>query len=285
MPSAKGLFHKAVIQSGSTLTQLSPEEAHKNTEKFLAKAGMKAADLQTAPADKLLAAMTAAGMRLGPVVDGKALPRHPFDPAAPDVSSDVPVIIGTTETEGTYFAQPDLLSLDEAAMRSRLRERLGSGSDQVVDLFRKSRPKATPSQLYFTILAFPTKANLQAERKAALAKAPAYLYEITWKTPVQDGSRFSPHCLEIPFVFNNVWHMPELVGTGPDIQPLADKISGAWVAFARNGSPNHSGIPQWPVFSASQRPAMKIDTEWKVVNDFNREERLAMARLTDLPMV
>jgi para-nitrobenzyl esterase len=101
---------------------------------------------------------------------------------------------------------------------------------------------------------------------------------------VQDGLRFSPHCLEIPFVFQNVWHMPELVGTGPAIQPLADRISGAWVAFARTGNPSHSGIPQWPAFQANQRATMVIDNEWRVVNDLNRDERLAMAKFTDLPM-
>ena len=287
MPAAKGLFHKAIVESGSTLKQLSREEAQKNTEKLLAKLGLKqsaAEELQKLPADKLLAATAEAGIRVGPVVDGQALPRIPFDPTAPDISTDVPMIIGTAETEGTYFATPDLLSLDESTMRSRLREKLGADSDRVVDLFRKTRPRATPSQLYFTILAFPTKANLQAERKAALGKGRAYLYQITWKTPVQDGTRFSPHCLELPFVFNNVWHMPELVGTGPEIQPLADRVSSAWVAFARTGNPSHAGIPQWPAFNASQRATMLIDNEWKVVSDANREERLAMTKLTDLPM-
>jgi para-nitrobenzyl esterase len=288
MPAAKGLFHKAVVESGSTLKQLSREQAHQNTLKFLGNLGLapeKISDLHERPVDELLAAAAAnGGIRLGPVVDGKSLPRDPFDPDAPEISADVPVIIGTAETEGTYFAAPDLLQLDEVAMRARLRDRLGSESDRIVDLFRKSRPAATPSQLYFTILAFPTKANLQAERKAARGRAPAYLYSMNWKTPVQDGVRFSPHCLEIPFVFNNVWHMPELVGTGPEIQPLADKLSGAWVAFARTGNPSHGGIPRWPAFDARTRATMLIDSEWKVASDWNREERLAMAPFTDLPM-
>jgi para-nitrobenzyl esterase len=288
MPASKGLFHKAVVESGSTLKQLSREQAAQNTEKFLAHVGVDAShvdDLQNLPVEHLLEAVNAdGGIRLGPVVDGKALPRDPFDPTAPDFSADVPVMIGTTETEGTYFAAPDLLSLDETAMRARLRDRLRDDADRIIALFQRNRPQATPSELYFTILAFPTKANLQAERKAALGKAHAYLYQIDWKTPVQDGLRFSPHCLEIPFVFQNVWHMPELVGTGPKIQPLADRISGAWVAFARTGNPSHSGIPQWPAFQANQRATMVIDNEWKVVNDLNRDERLAMARFTDLPM-
>lgn len=288
MPAAKGLFHKAVIESGSTLKQLSRDQAQRNTEKFLAHLDVdpnKIDELQNRPVDQLLeAAVADGGIRLGPVVDGGALPRDPFDPTAPDISSDIPVMIGTAETEGTYFASPDLLALDDTTMRSRLRDRLGADSDRIINLFQRSRPKATPSEIYFTILAFPTKANLQAERKAALGKGHAYLYQLSWKTPVQDGNRFSPHCLEIPFVFQNVWHMPELVGTGPKIQPLADRISGAWVAFARTGNPSHSGIPQWPAFQANQRATMVIDNDWKVVYDLNREERVAMANFRDLPM-
>src|ERR1700680_5051754 len=288
MPAAKGLFHRAVVESGSTLKQLSRDAATKNAAKVLAQLGLKSDavdELQKLPVEKLLAAANVnGGIRLGPVVDGKALPRDPFEPTAPEVSLDIPVMVGTAETEGSYFAAPDLLSLDEGSLRSRLRERLGGDTDRIVDLFRNNRPKATPSQLYFTILAFPTKANLQAERKAAMGKAPAYLYLMAWKTPVQDGLRLSPHCLEIPFVFNNVWHMPELVGTGPEIQPLADRVSGAWVAFARNGNPTHAGIPHWPAFSANQRSTMFIDNEWKVMNNPNHEERLAMAKLQDLPM-
>jgi para-nitrobenzyl esterase len=285
MPAAKGLFHKAIVESGSTLRQQTTEEAQKSTVKVLERLGLKpdqADTLQNLPVQKLLDAMGTA--RLGPVVDGKILPRNPFDPRAPDVSVDVPVIIGTAETEGTYFATPDILVLDEATMRSRLKQRLHDDSDRIIELFRKDRPNANPSEIYYTISAFPTKANIQAERKAALGKAPAYLYLINWRTPVQDGTRFSPHCLELPFVFNNVWHMPELVGAGPEIQPLANKVSGAWLAFARTGNPNHAGIPRWPAYDATSRSTMLINNEWKAIDDPHREERLAMLKFEDLPM-
>jgi para-nitrobenzyl esterase len=236
------------------------------------------------PLPKLLAAMSAGGARLGPVVDGHSLPRDPFDPDAPETSADVPMIIGTAETEGSYFAPPDLLSLDEAAVRGRLKERLGGDGDRIFDLFRKSRPTATPSEIYFTISAFPSNAHVQAERKAAQRKAPAYLYQIRWRTPVEGGRRLSPHCIEIPFAMQNVWQLPEMVGTGPELQPLADKVSGAWVAFARSGNPSHPGIPKWPIYNATERQTMHIDNEWAVVNDPDREERLALAPLPRLPM-
>jgi para-nitrobenzyl esterase len=292
MPSAKGLFHKAIVESGSTLKQVPVDEAQKTTRNVMAQLGLGAnqiAELQKLPIQKLLGAMgtagaAGAGNRFAPVVDGHSLPRDPFDPTAPDVSADVPMIIGTTETEGSYFAPPELLSLDEAVVKSRLRERLGNDGNRIFELFRKSRPKATPSELYFIISAFPSNAIVQAERKAALRKAPAFLYQIRWRTPVEGGRRLSPHCIEIPFAMQNVWQLPEMVGTGAELQPLADRVSGAWVAFARTGNPNHPGIPRWPAYDASDRAAMHIDNEWQLVKDPDREERLAMAPLPRLPM-
>jgi para-nitrobenzyl esterase len=286
MPAAKGLFHKAIVESGSTLKQMTRDEAQKTTDKVAAQLGLKAtqvAELQQVPLARLLAAM-GSGARFGPVVDGHALPRDPFEPDAPDISADVPMIIGTTETEGSYFAPPELLSLDETSVRGRLKERLAGDGDRVFDLFRKSRPKATPSEIYFIISAFPSNAHLQAERKAAQRRAPAFLYQIRWRTPVDGGRRLSPHCIEIPFAMQNHWQMPEMVGTGPELQPLADKVSGAWIAFARTGNPSHPGIPKWPAYTATDRATMHINDEWTLSNDPDRDERLALLPLPRLPM-
>ena len=286
MPSAKGLFHKAIVESGSTLKQMTRDDAQKTTDQVASRLGLKptqVAELQQVPLAKLLAAM-GTGTRFGPVVGGHSLPRDPFDPDAPEVSADVPMIIGTTETEGSYFAPPELLSLDEAAVRARLKERLAADGDRIYDLFKKNRPKATPSEIYFTISAFPSNAHIQAERKAAQRRAPAYLYQIRWRTPVEGGRRLSPHCIEIPFAMQNHWQLPEMVGTGPELQPLADKVSGAWAAFARTGNPNHPGIPKWPAYTATERSTMHMNNEWKVTNDPDREERLALMPLPRLPM-
>jgi para-nitrobenzyl esterase len=286
MPSAKGLFHKAIVESGSTLKQMTRDDAQKTTDQVATRLGLKAtqvAELQQVPLAKLLAAM-GTGTRFGPVVDGHSLPHDPFDPGAPPESIDVPMIIGTTETEGSYFAPPELLALDEAAVRARLKERLAGDGDRIYDLFRKNRPKATPSEIYFTISTFPSNAHIQAERKAAQRKAPAFLYQIRWRTPVEGGRRLSPHCIEIPFAMQNHWQLPEMVGTGPELQPLADKVSGAWLAFARTGNPSHPGIPKWPAYNATERSTMHMNDEWTVSNDPDREERLALAPLQRLPM-
>jgi len=291
MPPAKGLFHKAIIESGSSLKGIHRDEANKTTERILAKLGLQANqvdELQNLPVERLLSAIDTRGsapgtapVAIAPVVDGRALPRDPFDPTAPEISADVPLIIGSVNTEGTFFTPPDspLFSLDEAGMRTRLTQRYGEATDKLIDLYRKEMPSASPSKIYFLITAFPTAAITQAERKVALGKAPVYMYLFTWETPVEGGKRHSPHTVELPFVFNNVVEQPEEVGTGPELQPLAEKVSGAWTAFARTGNPSVAGAPKWPAYTANERATMIINNEWKVMNDPRHDARLIMNSL------
>ncbi len=291
MPPAKGLFHKAIIESGSSLKGIHREEANKTTERILAKLGLQANqvdELQNLPVERLLSAIDTRGsapgtapVAIAPVVDGRALPRDPFDPTAPEISADVPLIIGSVNTEGTFFTPPDspLFSLDEAGMRTRLTQRYGEATDKLIDLYRKEMPSASPSKIYFLITAFPTAAITQAERKVALGKAPVYMYLFTWETPVEGGKRHSPHTVELPFVFNNVVEQPEEVGTGPELQPLAEKVSGAWTAFARTGNPSVAGTPKWLAYTANERATMIINNEWKVMNDPRHDVRLIMNSL------
>jgi para-nitrobenzyl esterase len=291
MPPAKGLFQKAIIESGSALKGIQREEANKTAELILAKLNLqkdRVDELQKLSVERLLSAIDSRGsapgaapLALGPVVDGRSLPRDPFDPAAPDISAEVPLIIGSVNTEGTFFTPPDspLFSLDDAGMRTRLTSRYGEATDKLIDLYRKEMPNATPSQLYFLITAFPTAAITQAERKVAQGKAPVYMYLFTWETPVEGGRRYSPHTVELPFVFNNVVEQPEEVGTGPELQPLADKMSGAWASFARTGVPGAAGTPKWLAYTMNERPTMIINNEWKLVNDPRHEARLIMGSL------
>jgi len=291
MPPAKGLFHKAIIESGSALKGIHREEANKTTERILAKLGLQSNqvdELQKLPMDRLLSAIdnrgSAAGtppFNIAPVVDGRALPRDPFDPTAPEISAEVPLIVGSVNTEGTFFTPPDspLFSLDEAEMRTRLTPRFGESTDKLIDLYRKEMPNASPSQIYFLINAFPTAAITQAERKVAQGKAPVYMYLFTWETPVEGGKRHSPHTVELPFVFNNVLEQPEEVGNGPELQPLADKVSGAWAAFAHTGNPSAAGTPKWLAYTATERATMIMNNEWKLVNDPRHDVRLIMNSL------
>jgi para-nitrobenzyl esterase len=298
MPSAKGLFQKAIVESGSALRVSSREEADALARKFLAQLHLapdRVDDLRTLPMDRLIAAQYSMGesfFSLGPVLDGRSLPRHPFDPDAPATSADVPMLVGTNGDESRTLlglfdpAFPALFSLNEADMRTKLKAHLqvtdDSKLDSLIAPYRKNRPNATPSDIFFAITTdsmFRMDAITQAERKAAQHAAPVYMYLFEWQTPVRGGKLKAAHGVELPFVFDNVDTGSRLAGEGAGLRPLADKVSNTWVQFARTGNPNHAGLSHWPPYDANTRPTMIFNDECKVVNDPGKDERLAMASL------
>lgn len=293
MPSAKGLFHRATIESGVAIQLVNRDMAIRNAEQLLAKLGIRTTEvheLQKLPVERIMAASFAVMREAGkidqnvagfaPTVDGKILPQHPFHPSASPVSADVPVMIGDTRTEWTGLTtEAALFRLDEDGMRLHLKELLGDQSAAMIDLYRKSTPNATPSDIFFLIASdchYVAPMMKIAERQAALGKGPVYSYYFTWETPVQGGELRSPHNMEIPFAFDNVQISAKLTGGGPDAMSLADKVSDAWIAFARTGDPNTPKLPRWPVFTPKERATMVIDNASKVVNDPLRERRIAM---------
>jgi para-nitrobenzyl esterase len=298
MPSAKGLFHRAVIESGPTIKLVERDQAIRVAEMLLAKlnvAKSNVRDLQKLPVDRIMSAYFAvvrdmAGQDqmtqgFSPTVDGQAVPRHPFHPAASPISADVPLMLGSTRTEMTLQSDAASFSLDEAGMRSRVKTLAAGNSDMLIDVYRKINPSATPSDIFFLIASdyrYGAPIMKIAERRAALGKAPVYLYYFTWETPVQGGRLKSPHTMEIPFAFDNVQISRQLTGGGADAMQLADRVSDAWIAFARTGDPNTSKLPHWPAFNPSERPTMVINNQSKVVSDPIREQRLAMVRVLDL---
>jgi para-nitrobenzyl esterase len=287
MPAAKGLFHRAIIQSGANLRSTEIEDANKSTETFLAKLNLRANqidELQKMPMQQLLDAMKGTqGLRLAPVVDGKTLPAHPFDPAAPEVSAKVPILLGTMETEDTFFAGTPVDDMDDATLHQRVKQALRSDdadADRTIGVYRRVFSKITNIDVYLKMLADNTRranAIALADRKMALAKAPAYLYYFTWRSPIRDGKMKAYHTLEIPFAFDNVDEAKSMTGDSQERYPLQDRVSGAWAAFARTGNPSHKGLPNWPAYNAEQRPTMILNTQCKVVNDPHHEERLALA--------
>jgi para-nitrobenzyl esterase len=300
MPSAKGLFHRATIESGAALQVAGRDLAMRNAEQLLAKLGVSKSDareLQKLPVEKIMAAyfavvrdqpgvdQTVSGFV--PSVDGKILPQQPFQPAASPVSADVPVMIGNTRTEMTLFANNDqeAFRLNDDGLAKRIRDLMGGNSQEMIALYRKLNPTATPSDIYFLIASdyrYGAPTMKIAERRAALGKGPVYLYYFKWETPVQGGRLKSPHTMEIPFAFDNVKISARLTGGGPEAMALADKLSDTWIAFARTGNPNTSKLPHWPAFNSTDRATMVIDNTSEVVNDPLREQRLAMFRAMNL---
>jgi para-nitrobenzyl esterase len=300
MPGAKGLFHRAIVESGAVLRLTTKEDAAKNTELLLAELGLgkgQVRELQNVPMEKLLAADAAIAARViarepgqtanTPTVDGKAIPGHPWDPAGPALSASIPLMIGYARTEETLYDRPtpETLALDEQGLRKRAGARVGGDPEQVIAAFRKAHPDATPWDLWILIATeHPrgTYARETAKRKAAQAAAPAYLYRFDWETPEGGGHMRSPHTIEIPFVFNNVKTAGPLISKMPEAYELATKVSASWVAFARTGNPNVAGLPKWPAYSAASRDTMLFNNRSRVEQDPDRGPRVIMEQVLKL---
>jgi len=276
MPATRGLIHKAIVQSGSLLRANSPEAAAATTRKLTVQLGLKAGEaarLQQIPPEALLDAVEKSdgAFDFGPVVDGRSLPTHPFDPGAPAVSATVPMIIGTTHDEGTLsgLAHTDLFSLDEVSLPAAVRK-LGVPEANIEPLIHAYGASGTPSDIFFAIARdadIRKDAITQAERKAALGRAPVYMYLFDRPIP---GSRYKAgHTTEVPFVFDNPDLAPGIRGVpkNPQDYELARNMSSAWAAFAHSGNPNHAGIPQWRPYDTKQRATLVFDYQCKSEND------------------
>jgi para-nitrobenzyl esterase len=286
MPAAKGLFHRAIAMSGSNVSGISRDRANKGVEAFLATLQLKqnqADQLQELPTADLLKAMRATrGLNLGPVVDGHTLPAGPFDPVASEFSSNVPLMIGSTETEVTWSTTINLDAIDDATLHMRVKDslKLDDGpADQLITAYKKGWPKAD-NETNFLILStdvsnFRSGTDTEADRKAMANKAPVYKYYFQWYSPVREGKLRSYHTLDIPFVLQNVDITVSMNGSGPERYPLADKMSATWAAFARNGNPNNKSIPKWSPFTIDKRTLMIWNNETRVADDPFREQRLA----------
>jgi para-nitrobenzyl esterase len=298
MPAAKGLFQRAIIESGPLLTAATSEEATRTAKQFLDIVGVTPDNidvLHEMRASTIYAGwmalpetkgFTTGKHQFSPVVDGKVIPNHPFYPVAPSVSYDVPLIIGTSKdemnlllSEEPVFEKNDYEGMREAIL---LRSRWFFGdkvtTEQIndfIDTYRQKNPDAKLMDIWIHFLNLRTHIGSirLAERKIASGDAPVYMYLFTWESPFMNGILKSCHALELPFVFNNVDPTIDLIGDSPERFTLAKRISGAWAAFTRNGDPNHDLIPFWPPYTTNDRATMIFNTECQVVNDPYSEER------------
>jgi para-nitrobenzyl esterase len=295
MPQVKDLFHKASIESigsGGVRTK-ERENANATTRavlKYLGIAESEARKLLDVPVADILKAQGSVNLLdIWPVVDGTTLPTHPFDPVAPQFSAHKPLICGTCRDETVLFSRddPSAFSLDEAGLRQRLHDALGAETaDGAIDLYRKTRPTASPSNLFFAI----TTANMMvrgeivmAERQLAQQSAPVYMYQLVYpsaeKWPWTDYPMGSPHASDIFMKFNT----PDVVSAADPMLSIdqtparfktAANMSTLWATFARTSRPAAPGQPAWPAYTLSERGTMLIDAQCRVVNDPNPEERL-----------
>ncbi len=297
MPSGKGLFHSAVIESGATLRL--PDREHAN---YLAKQVLEELDISEAnlpgiqqiPLNQVMTAYhavvarnqsTDAGGTFAPTMDGAVLPYHPFWPSASPVNPDVPVIVGANRTEMTYFADEAAFSLDEAGMRQRVAEIVGPDNlEKVVTVYRRQNPEVSPSEIFFLVYSdsrYVMQSISIAERRAALNAGPTYLYYLDWKTGETGRGAMSPHTLDIPFIFDNVRDHPLTTGSDTAIA-LADKISDTIIEFARSGNPNVGKLPQWLPYNAETRATMVWNDVSQLLNDPLSLQRQVMQPILNL---
>jgi para-nitrobenzyl esterase len=289
MPAAKGLFHRAIIQSGPFLKALTPDYSQRIAELLMTELGLsrtKFKDLQMIPVDRLLGAAAEAMKKMpktraflrdgygwetavgwGPTVDGQVLPNHPFDPGAPSVSSDVPLITGTNLNEsvnGVDHPRAEAMTTDE--MTRLVGETFGSNGAAIVAAYRQDYPHASPFELWAAIATSQWRipAIAQAIRKANLGTAPAYSYIYSWRTPILDKRPGTFHACEIAFAFDNAEICDHYSAGDPAAFVLSKQMSGAWVNFARTGNPNHDGLPNWPAYTAESRATMFFDSPCRV---------------------
>ena len=294
MPSAKGLFHRAAVQSGPIMRGLPFDYTARIAAGVLQELGLTKAsvdELQHVPVDRLAGAAAEAMRKLAPptpvfrryfdrggwwspTVDGTILPHDPFDPVAPIISADIPFLTGSIFHEtvsGLDHREANSMTAEE--LGQKMHQAFGDRGAAIIKAYRREYPKATPFGIYGAISAEPFRRCVveQASRKAALGAAPAYTYMYSWRTPMLDDRPGSFHACEISFVFDNAELCDHYSGMLPEALALAKQISGAWVSFARTGNPNHAGLPDWPAYSDKKRATMIFDVPCSVRYDVESE--------------
>ncbi|MDX2303067.1 MAG: carboxylesterase family protein [Microscillaceae bacterium] len=295
MPSAKGLFHKAINQSGSfrmnmlekSTTQaiaaevlkelnLTPDQVDKIQElpyPTLSAAGKKA--LKTIDA-KLKAEgkpVVGFGLSWGPSVDGEVIPHQLFSKEVFELSKDVPLLIGTVKNEFMPSLGGGLTHAPMDKIQEFIQKQYGSNAEAYLNAVKKAYPSDTkPSDLIDVDTRFRPGAVFQSNEKSAIpGGAPVYMYLFTWQSPVMDGKYKAIHCIELPFVFNNIHRCEEMTGGTQEAYALADKVSQAWINFARTGNPNHKGLPNWPAYNATNTATMHFDNQCLVKPQMDKE--------------
>ncbi len=279
MPTAAGLFHRAIVQSGPGVNMTPRERGTRNAEKLLKELGVSAREterLSSLPVAQIFEANARINSNplqgWAPVVDGQVLPHHPFDPVAPAISANVPLMIGTNKDEATLFLLPDpaVRTLDEAGLSARVREFVGDKAADLIAAYRRADPQGSPRDLFLALASdrmMRVNSIKLAERKYAQGAAPVFMYLFTWETPALDGQLKSCHALEIPFVFDNLTRSGGFIGNGPECVSIAENMSEAWLAFARDGVPGYHKLPTWPAYTPETRATMIFDTTCRVTND------------------
>ncbi len=293
MPAAKGLFHRAIVQSGAAVKGMPKDAANKNTQTVLSRVNLTAQqidELQKVPMQKLLDIQEPnAGPPIGfsPVTDGKSLPVDPFDPTAPAQSANIPLLIGTTETEVTFFPNQILDPIDDAALKSNVKKLIRNASDAQVDelikAYRTGRPRDSNTDLvpdHRVRCDVPRRAcSRKRIARRSRRRPPCTTTTSRGARRCEKGKLRSYHTLEILLVFDNIDASQADDGQGARPAHSADRTAKAWARSPRTGNPNHAGLPKWDTYDTTKKATMVFDVECKVVNDPHGAEQKLLRSL------
>jgi para-nitrobenzyl esterase len=288
MPAANGLFHKAIIQSGTLLNTMTKEKSQSlglAVLENLGRAPDEIEQLDTIPYMDLVKAGNDAiaeisGPRrpgsptmfgFAPSADGVVLLQQPFSPGFADISYGIPLMMGSTLNElmRTFYGEKDM-TMEQA--KDSLAIEYGDKTDQYIELFAKAYPDYTPQDLLSIDKVFRPFTIRTADARAMETSTPLYVYLLAWKSPVDSASRGSFHGLDIPLAFHNVDLRADWTGNSEEAWELADKMSSAWINFVKEGNPNVAGVlPKWEPYTAENGATMYFDNECRIVNNHDRE--------------
>lgn len=301
MPAAHGLFHRAVVMSGSFAPFATPAKARRLSDLMLAELGVTPADVGRLLAVPYLDLRRASetvlarvnprpggfldvrhlGDALGfaPVIDGRTVRPSPARADLPDLSINVPMMIGSTLNEFvTGINHPEYEMMREEDLVARVEAFVPGRARTVIAAFRRRTPHASPFELWSRIASAPIRQSAvdQAQAKARYSRAPAYLYWFVWQTPVLDGRPRAFHCLDIPFMFANTDRCASMTGGGTSAAQLSGHMTDALLAFARTGNPAHPGLPAWAAVTPYDAPTMIFDDQPRCERDLDGPEREAV---------
>jgi para-nitrobenzyl esterase len=291
MPAADGLFHSAATMSGQQVTASGPLHATERARAFLAALRTDVNGLLKLPTEALVEGLGATdpilggSLYFGPVLDMKWLVRHPFWPDSDPRSNRIPMILGNTHDETRGFfgpGHPALRGIDWTNLAERMAPELKVDilPEHVVAEYRRLFPAYGPADIFYaaTTAGRSWRGQLVEAEARARAGAPTWLYQLDFQSPL-DPARGAPHTFDIPLVFGTLDAPGSIAGTGRDATAVSGAMMDAFVALARNGDPNHGGIPHWPKYDLAKRSTMIIDAPPHVENDPRREERLLFERV------
>ncbi len=293
MPSAQGLFHKAIIQSGPAPLTLEAPYASWLATRLVSKLGIAKNEISKIHKrssaeilDKYYEIFDEIGgygvmgviQDFAPVAGSALLPEQPFWHKAPAVSSHIPLIIGSTRTEMTEYtllADPDAFSMDFTLALEKLRPIFGDDSAIVLEHYKKHHASKSAWEVYSLILSdWPTRLYSAriAEAKARQAGAPVYMYRMDWETADKEGVLMSPHAIDIQFVLGTVDETPPFHKQLRERWKMTDLMLSGWVSFARHGRPRVAGGPDWPPYDTHNKRVFRFDLPPGVTKNPDEED-------------